>query len=46
MAMKISEALKEFKIWQDSEWSKSEIPSREALAIAMGALIVTEHCDE
>ena len=36
--MKPEEALKQFKEWNESGWSKSETPSSEALILAIQAL--------
>ena len=36
--MKPEEALKQFKEWNESGWSKSETPSSEALIMAIQAL--------
>ena len=36
--MKPEEALKQFKEWNESGWSKSETPSSEALVLAIQAL--------
>ena len=36
--MKPKEALKQFKEWNESGWSKSETPSSEALILAIQAL--------
>lgn len=44
--MKISEALKQFKRWKESGWSKSETPSSEALEVAIKTLTMEEGCDE